>query len=65
MKTNQGIAIAGALLDAAGLKGIGKVAQIPLDQENRKRDREALIAAAKERAKIWNEGNVDDINILN
>jgi hypothetical protein len=62
MKLNEGLAIAGALLDSSGV-GVGKALSIPLDQENKKKDRAALIAAAKERAKIWNEGNVDDINI--
>ena len=63
MKLNEGLAIAGSLLDASGVRGVGSALRIPLDQENKKKDRAALIAAAKERAKIWNEGNVDDINI--
>ena len=58
MKWQEGLAIAGAL---SNHPGISKASQIPLTQQNKRKDR----AAAKEGAAIWRSwtsesGNVND-----
>ena len=56
MKWQEGLAIAGALSGG----NLGKAAQIPLQQQNKRKDRKAFVSGASKGAKYYDFFNRDN-----